>query len=95
LAAGIAVVVAVCAVLVEAVDAVLVEVVDLQVQQAVYMPGKCGSTTAYIVLHNSMDYYKLDIGSFLIPPPLIRGNSENITGIKICSLNIRPKLPYT
>ena len=31
---------------------------------AVYMPGKCGNTTADTVLHNSMDYYTLDIGSF-------------------------------
>ena len=36
----------------------------VQPHPAVYMPGKCGSTTAYIVLHNSMDYCKLDIGSF-------------------------------
>ncbi len=51
-------------------------------RQAVCMTGKCGSTTAYIVLHNSMDYYKLDIGSFLFLHPLKWVNSKNNTSIK-------------
>jgi len=32
-------------------------------------PGSCGSTTVDIVLHNSMDYYKSDIGSFYSSTP--------------------------
>ena len=55
---------------------------DLPGRQAVCMTGKCGSTTVDIVLHNSIDYYKLDIGSFLFLHPSKRVNSENNTGIK-------------
>ena len=55
---------------------------DLPDRQAVCMTGKCGSTTVDIVLHNSIDYYKLDIGSFLFLHPSKRVNSENNTGIK-------------
>ena len=55
--------------------AALVEAGDLLVQLhlVVCMTDKCGSTTAYIVLHNSMDYYMLDIGSFKFLLPLKRG----------------------
>ena len=55
---------------------------DLPGRRAVCMTGKCGSTTVDIVLHNSIDYYKLDIGSFLFLHPSKRVNSENNTGIK-------------
>ena len=80
---------------VEAVPAVIEQAVDVAAgadapavvdglpdRQAVCMTGKCGSTTAYIVLHNSMDYYKLDIGSFLFLHPLKWVNSKNNTSIK-------------
>ena len=74
--AAVAVVAVVAGVLVEA-DGPLV-----QLHLAAYMIDKCGSTTAYIVLHNSMDYYMLDIGSFKFLLPLkglpIMGNWEKM-----------------
>ena len=45
----------------------------VQLRLVVYTTDKCGSTTAYIVLHNSMDYYMLDIGSFKFLLPLKKG----------------------
>ena len=73
------------AVEVVAVDvAALAEAGDLLVllRLVVCMTDKCGSTTAYIVLHNSMNYYKLDIGSLLFLHPSKRVNSKNNTSIK-------------
>ncbi len=63
----------------------------VQLQLVVYTTDKCGSTTAYIVLHNSMDYYMLDIDSFIFLLPLKKGNplwaiGKRCTGIYICSL---------
>ena len=49
---------------------------------AACMPGKCGSTTVYIVLRNLMDYCMLDIDSFLFLRPSKRVNRKNNTGIK-------------
>ena len=44
-----------------------------ELRLAACMPGKCGSTTVDIVLHNSMDYCKLDIDSFLFLRPSNKG----------------------
>ena len=49
---------------------------------AACMPGKCGSTTVYIVLRNLMDYCMLDIDSFLFLRPSKRVNRKNNTSIK-------------
>ncbi len=56
-----------------AVQAAVQVVVLVLLRLAAYMIDKCGSTTAYIVLHNSMDYYMLDIGSFKFLLPLKKG----------------------
>ena len=66
---------------------------------AAYMIDKCGSTTAYIVLHNSMDYYMLDIGSFKFLLPLrdypLRAIGKRCTDIYICYLKIKISLYST